>query len=106
MFCLIHVFVFSGNHILEIEGLPNDMKRHDAERYLEAVTELGAKIYFLNADTLEADESNDFLASSKHIVLAVFESDTAAQNALLSIKTTKFQLRRWVRSQDSSKTKT
>lgn len=98
---------YLGNHILEVEGLPEDMKRHDVERYLEAVTELGAKIHFLNVDNLEViDESNDFLASSKHIVLAVFESDTAAQNALLSIKTNKFQLRRWLRSQDTSKTKT
>lgn len=99
------IFSSLGNHILEVEGLPEDMKRYDIERYLEGVTELGAKIHFLNAETLEViDDSNDFLASSKHIVLAVFESDTAAQNALLSIKTTKFQLRRWLRSQDSSKT--
>lgn len=82
------------------------MKRQDLERYLEPVTELGAKkIYILNAENLEIiEESNDFLGSSKHIVLVVFESDKAAQNALSNIKTTKFQLRRWLRSQDSSKT--
>ncbi|XP_035233231.1 uncharacterized protein LOC118205061 [Stegodyphus dumicola] len=100
------VFEVGGNRVLEVEGLPGDMRKYDVERYLEEVAENGAKIYFVNSESLEIlEEGSDLLASSKYIVLAVFDSDTAAQNALLSIKTSKFQLRRWHRSQDCGKMK-
>ncbi|CAL1291940.1 unnamed protein product [Larinioides sclopetarius] len=102
-----HVTLASGKRALKVEGLPADMKRCDVEHYLESVTDIGAKIYFLNAESLKIiDETSDFIVScSKHIVLAVFDTDTAAQNALLSIKTTKFQLRHWHRSQDCKNVK-
>ncbi|CAL1291939.1 unnamed protein product [Larinioides sclopetarius] len=101
------IFETEGKRALKVEGLPADMKRCDVEHYLESVTDIGAKIYFLNAESLKIiDETSDFIVScSKHIVLAVFDTDTAAQNALLSIKTTKFQLRHWHRSQDCKNVK-
>ncbi|XP_055928881.1 cAMP-regulated phosphoprotein 21-like isoform X2 [Argiope bruennichi] len=101
------IFEGEGKRVLKVEGLPADMKRCDVEHYLESVTDIGAKIYFLSAESLKIiDETTDFIVScSKHIVLAVFDTDTAAQNALLSIKTTKFQLRHWHCSQDCKNVK-
>lgn len=83
------------------------MKRCDVEHYLESVIDIGAKIYLLNLENMKIiDDSSDFIVSSnQHLVLAVFDNDTAAQNALLSIKTTKFQLRNWQRSQDCQNVK-
>ncbi|GFS63908.1 r3H domain-containing protein 2 [Trichonephila inaurata madagascariensis] len=101
------IFEGEGKHILKIEGLPADMKRSDVEHYLELVTDLGAKIYFLQAENMKIiDENSDFIvSSSKHLVLAVFDTDTTAQNALLNIKTTKFQLRHWHCSQECKNVK-
>ncbi|GFS80092.1 uncharacterized protein TNCV_2988661 [Trichonephila clavipes] len=97
----------AGKHILKIEGLPADTKRSDIEHYLESVTDFGAKIYFLQAENMKIiDENSDFIvSSSKHLVLAVFDTDTTAQNALLNIKTTKFQLFHWHCSQECKNVK-
>ncbi|GFR08366.1 cAMP-regulated phosphoprotein 21 [Trichonephila clavata] len=101
------IFEGEGKHILKIEGLPADMKRSDVEHYLESVTDLGAKIYFLQAENMKIiDENSDFIvSSSKHLVLAVFDTDTTAQNALLNIKSTKFQLCHWHCSQECKNVK-
>lgn len=76
--------------------MPADLKRCDVDQYLESVIDIGAKIYLLNIENLRViDDPSDFIvSSSKHLVLAVFDNDTAAQNAL-SMKSTKFQLRKW-----------
>ncbi|GIY49543.1 cAMP-regulated phosphoprotein 21 [Caerostris extrusa] len=101
------IFEGEGKPVLKVEGLPPDMKRCDVEHYLESVTEMGAKICFLHAESLKViDGSSDFIVSnSKHVVVAVFDTDTAAQNALLGIKTTKFQLRHWHYSQECKNVK-
>ncbi|XP_022254084.1 cAMP-regulated phosphoprotein 21-like isoform X2 [Limulus polyphemus] len=83
-----------GNCILEVEGLPDGMKRSEVERFLEQVVSQGARIDFLCTKLGSATPAgNDVIFNSKFKVLAVFESSTAAQNALLNIKTSKFQLR-------------
>ncbi|KAG8199856.1 hypothetical protein JTE90_015850 [Oedothorax gibbosus] len=101
------IFDGEGKRILKVEGLPADMKRCEVEHYLESVTDIGAKIYFLNIENSKViEESSDFIVTSnKHVVLAVFENDTAAQNALITINTTKFQLRNWHRSPDCQNVK-
>ncbi|XP_067143195.1 cAMP-regulated phosphoprotein 21-like isoform X2 [Centruroides vittatus] len=81
----------SGN-VLQVEGLPFGMKKTDMERYLEPVINFGGKIQFILADGKNCG-GNDIVIGSKHQVLAVFESSTIAQSALLNIKTNKFQLR-------------
>lgn len=81
----------NGN-ILQVEGLPFGMKKADMERYLEPVISFGGKIQFTFSDG-KSCSGNDFIVGSKHQVLAVFESNTTAQSALLNIKTNKFQLR-------------
>ncbi|XP_022240672.1 cAMP-regulated phosphoprotein 21-like isoform X2 [Limulus polyphemus] len=83
-----------SSQFLEVEGLPDGMKRYDIERYLEPVTALGAKIEFVCNDSSKSRPlGNDNITKTKYRVLAIFESNTAAQTALLKIKTSKFQLR-------------
>ncbi|XP_076322637.1 uncharacterized protein LOC143231838 isoform X3 [Tachypleus tridentatus] len=83
-----------GNCVLEVEGLPDGMKRSEVERFLEQVVSQGARIDFLCTKLgSAAPAGNDVIFNSKFKVLALFESSTAAQNALLNIKTSKFQLR-------------
>ncbi|XP_076309735.1 uncharacterized protein LOC143225006 isoform X2 [Tachypleus tridentatus] len=88
-------FIDNGNsQFLEVEGLPDGMKRYDIERYLEPVTALGAKIEFICTDSSKSRPvGNDNITKTKYRVLAIFESIAAAQTALLKIKTSKFQLR-------------
>ncbi|XP_076366754.1 uncharacterized protein LOC143255253 isoform X2 [Tachypleus tridentatus] len=83
-----------SSQFLEVEGLPDGMKRYDVERYLEPVTALGAKIEFVCTNSSRSKPlGNDNITKTKYQVLAIFESSTAAQTALLKIKTNKFQLR-------------
>ncbi|KAG1653194.1 R3H domain-containing protein 2 [Nymphon striatum] len=83
------------NNILEAHGFPNGMKQPDLERYLEDITVHGGKIQYQSIDGTKnsAIIGTDLINSSKHKVLAAFDSDTSAQSALLTIKSTKFQLR-------------
>ncbi|XP_042898182.1 cAMP-regulated phosphoprotein 21 [Parasteatoda tepidariorum] len=93
-----------GNHILEVIALPENIKQNDLGKYLEPLCELGAQIHLMSVENLKSIEVSDELVSkTKHVVLAVFGSDKAAQDALLRIKTPKFQLRPWHSSQDCSR---
>lgn len=82
----------TSNNTLQVEGFPDGMKKNEMERYLDLVTGFGGKIHFVSLDGRLCD-GNDFVVGSKHQVLAVFETSTIAQSALLNIKTNKFQLR-------------
>lgn len=90
------------NHVLEVEGIPEGMKRSEIERYLEQVINHGAKIQFVSIDGGITSPGADLTINSKYKVLAVFESDTAAQSAQLNIKTAKFQLRQRRNGKDGS----
>lgn len=87
----ILILLHTGNHILQVQGFPDGLRKSDAERYLEEVVHHGAKLQFVRNTT--DTTPIDFLVTNKVHVYAVFDSETAAQSALLNIKTTKFQLR-------------
>lgn len=89
--------------VLEVEGIPEGMKRGDVERYLEAVTQAGARLHFPDESKCDSAVINPANPRGGAAVLAVFDTVHAAQSALRSIKTSKFRLRSTSRHRPNSR---
>lgn len=73
----------SGNsgprsHILEVEGLPEGLKPQEAERFLEPLVAMGARLQFVRGPAGQPQQQCGAQ------VLAVFDSPSAAQGALVA----------------------
>lgn len=94
------VCVTGGSTVLEVIGLPPNLRQTELPSQLCDLTKLGARLQIVASDEGAAGDSQQHQGGTECTVIAIFESDLSAQQALALHKGNRYRLKLASRSYD------